>query len=139
MSRDVEVPVGMPESHYPECDLFDPICTGNIGGHIPRWMVGHACVACKKPCICPALRACEQRVRESMEAEVQRFGSIRYRTGVTDGKAVLESEAAAWATENYERGLDAAREAVAALPIITIGLCDKDEALAAIDALKEDK
>lgn len=85
-----------------------------------------------------ALRACEQRVRESMEAEVQRFGSIRYRTGVTDGKAVLESEAAAWATENYERGLSAARDAV------VDAMCSPDykngySVLAAIDALRAER
>lgn len=112
----------MAESHYPECDLFDPICTGNIGGHIPRWMVGHACVACKKPCICPALRACEARVR----AQVAFSANVRE------------------AAEGWANGVQAAREAVAAEakarhvdgPTMFLTL---PQALAAIDGVLEDK
>ena len=71
----------MAESHYPECDLFDPICTGNSGGHIPRWMVGHACVACKKPCICHRLRAAEARVADAIRDRILDYAAT------LDGKA----------------------------------------------------
>ena len=39
--------------------------------------------------------------------------------------------------EGFAAGVAAARDAVAALPIITIGLCDKGRAIAAIDALRD--
>ena len=116
----------MAESHYPECDLFDPICTGNSGGHIPRWMVGHACVACKKPCICSALRACEQRVRDEIAADGPWFRSVVHQC--------CEDKHTA-----YAAGVQAARDAVAAECSFgqTLPCSECQAALAAIDALKE--
>ena len=82
------------------------------------------CESCET-CICDRLRACEQRVRSAELAEA---------------KALLASRDEAWFA-----AVEAARDAVAAIPHwdedsgeSLFRACDKDDALAAIDALKED-
>ena len=84
---------------------------------------GYTLTAGSNVCMCNALRACEQRVEETWSAIA---GLDQY-------------------AEGYVAGLDAAREAVAAVPPIDqrvddnglISLVyDKGEILAAIDALK---
>lgn len=78
-------------------------------------------------CICNQLRACEARVSAFYSAEIERQGaqwekSCRqfYRSGSDDGR---------------ELALDAAREAVAALPEYRM----RDTCVSAIDELREEK
>lgn len=92
----------------------------------------------KANCICPSLRACEQRVRENERQKI--------RTSYLTGIQVSEVNKAY--VSGYSRALDAAREAVAALiPRFTqtdgwlMGQeiwAALDIALAAIDALREE-
>lgn len=79
-----------------------------------------------KPCICERLRACEQRVRDEERA----------------GAPVAMIELAGY-SRGYAAGVQAAREAVAAIPHwdedsgeSLFRACDKDNVLAAIDALR---
>ena len=73
-------------------------------------------------CICIRLRACEERVEESMDRAWEKFSRDQFDAG-------------------YAAALDAAREAVAALKIgvLTTGtlLLKREDALVAIDALRE--
>ena len=93
------------------------------------------------PCICPSLRACEQRVLAEREADGPWFRSVVHDCCVDKQTA-------------YAAGLDAAREAVAALePLLDVekGMGGYDccgcatvgylwtDALAAIDALREEQ
>lgn len=94
--------------HLPECPA--PHCdygepNGECYGYEDCW----------HRCCCPELRACEQRVLLS-KPNIELSAVYGYEAGRSDG-------------------LNAARDAVAAVPIITIGLCDKRRALAAIDNL----
>lgn len=83
------------------------------------------------PCICPALRACEARVRE--EYESQDCYALGFSHGINEG---------------VPKALDAARDAVAAVfdgahRLMSDGhysyiVPDKADALAAIDALRGD-
>ena len=78
---------------------------------------GTVVVRMDEGCICDRLRACEQRV---MDRELMlNFTSLDM-------------------VRAYQRGLDAAREAVDALQSMT-GLLGKADALAAIDALREEQ
>ena len=77
-------------------------------------------------CICDELRACEQRVRKDEQSHFL----TRYLLGRNGG--------------GYQRGLDAAREAVVALCWRKqyegfVSTVDPQRVLAAIDALKESK
>lgn len=69
----------------------------------------------EEPCVCPELRACEKRVRD----EEDRMVPIIRRN-------------------EFQRGLDAARDAVAALADATPDYHTLTDALAAIDALRGD-
>ena len=79
------------------------------------------------PCICPWLRACEQRVREEESRNV--IGSVSL---AAIGEANLQQYQL-----GFSEGLDAAREAVASMVIETVGnsAATVDQALAAIDEL----
>lgn len=79
--------------HLPECGLHDPICTGNVGGHIPRWAVDVPCVACKVKCICPALRACEQRVMNERQEHIG--NPVSFAMGVQAARDAVAAEAKA--------------------------------------------
>lgn len=89
--------------------------------HLPECLMSPALTV--RPCICPELRACEQRVRRRVANDAE----IVY----------AEVERAA-----YAAGVQDARDAVAALtPMRTltgVRTFSKREALAAIDALKGD-
>ena len=109
-------------THLPECAVLRP-ADNYYGG----------------ACICPSLRACEQRVRdEALKAEYLRYE-----------EAAIRDQDAAY-RKGYAAALDAAREAVAAKamhsPKCFALLPDFDErdcncavaySIAAIDALKE--
>ena len=114
--------------HLPECYNSDPCPTC-----LPS--------PCRCLCICPALRACEQRVLAEREADGPWFRSVVHDCCVDKQTA-------------YAAGLDAAREAVAALePLLDVekGMGGYDccgcatvgylwtDALAAIDALREEQ
>ena len=92
--------------HLPECPC------ANTSAH-PE---GCLCCEVSSPCICDRLRACEQRVLEDDVLAAAYHGEKGYEVG-------------------YQKGLDAAREAVAALPRLT----GVEAALSAIDALREGK
>ena len=70
-------------------------------------------------CICAALRACEQRCDEKRHAEVRAWSELS-RDNFDHG---------------FAAGLDAAREAVAALPEYRM----RDTCVSAIDELREEK
>lgn len=81
-------------------------------------------------CICPALRACEQRVREEMQHPDP---------GISEKQAIANY---AIYRNGYAAGVQAARDAVAALPKEDGGYCHVFHACdveAAIDALREEK
>ena len=103
--------------HLNECQCYEGSCCS--------WMVNCTC-----QCICDVLRACEERVREDEQSN--NFSpDIHW-----DGMA-----------EAYQRGLDAAREAVLGAKAVDIaygrGLDEPaqfiwlNNALSAIDALRE--
>ena len=98
--------------------------------HLPECWVAASPDSRKADCICDRLRACEARVREVYES------SDDYMLGIAVGRhdGWLEGHAAA---------LAAARDVVAALPETRLNplvpVIGKVDALAAIDALKEDK
>ena len=103
-------------THLPECAVLRP-ADNYYGG----------------ACICPSLRACEQRVRdEALKAEYLRYE-----------EAAIRDQDAAY-RKGYAAALDAAREAVAALSVIDDLNLDVPEvirrvhALAAIDTLREE-
>ena len=133
--------------HLSECPILKPCCGdqefpehGFCGN-----FVGGRCLHCMAECICDALRACEDRVRKDEQSHFL----TRYLLGRNGG--------------GYQRGLDAAREAVdrlasemanwssaetvaatGAVPDLTADQWMWAQrgvwrALAAIDALKESK
>ena len=73
-------------------------------------------------CICPELRACEERVREDERSS--NFTPDDHADGMT---------------EAYQRGLDAVREAVASMEIAVVGnsAATVDQALAVIESLRK--
>ena len=87
-----------------------------MSGHLPEcWLVEQPAMILRPFCICDRLRACQARVLDSD----------------VDAEALRQNMA-------FRKGLDAAREAVAALPDtgasrVSVALSD---ALAAIDALR---
>ena len=94
-------------------------------------------------CICPELRACEKRV---MRAVMHTVDVDSYEEGKRDCKAthpvLAVKEITRIASKGYDTGLDAAREAVAAIHddcncYEDLGI--RAEAIAAIDALREKK
>lgn len=139
--------------HQPECRAHD----------IPGWTIGD--------CICDRLRACEQRVRDSMtpyDVEVMEVTNRKvwegriFDRGYDKGVRDERKRSVLLIADAYGKGLDAAREAVAALPVaITVvhdcvflnkqgmGVCENPDdyphgivqvaALAAIDALRGER
>ena len=106
--------------HLPEC----PYVVFDQQGQIPATVIPGRC-------ICRALRACEQRVRNQDIAT--RHADLQ------EAKALLASRDEAWYA-----GVDAAREAVEAVDPPSEAYDDwhpkgKRLALAAIDALREEK
>ena len=95
--------------HLPECPISYK-CHGYVNAEQSHAMKMDYCVACKRLCICDALRACEQRVLNDLVPNLH----------LAD-------------TQGYNRGL---RAAEAAALSVTREI-DKDEMRAAIDALKE--
>ena len=85
-------------------------------------------------CICDQLRACEQRVNSSNLTMWDRTQEQAQQM-VTSGLGI------AW-KDGFKEGINAAREAVAALQmgVLTTGtlLLKREEALAAIDLLRKD-
>ena len=111
----------LPECGYKPCNCgYEDDPRGNWAGHL---RCSHV------PCICAALRACEQRVRKEESRKV--IGSVSL---AAIGEANVQQY-----QRGYVAGLDAAREAVVAVePWHTQALLLKrEDALAAIDALKE--
>lgn len=121
------------------------------GGHLPECS---ACEACEQPdcchhCICDRLRQCEQRVKdEARMGEYPRLAREFADGADLDGRedAVRAALRQLEIVRRYARdaALDAAREAVAALPVLDVTdgpegafVVRLDEALAAIDALRE--
>ena len=81
-----------------------------MSGHLPEcWLVEQPAMILRPFCICDRLRACQARVLDSD----------------VDAEALRQNMA-------FRKGLDAAREAVAALPEYAL----RDTAVAAIDALR---
>ena len=92
--------------------------------HLPECLHDDDTYGLRGLCICDELRACEQRVRQSAATLWDR----------------TSEQMAAARVEGYAAGLDAAREAVAALDIgrdVRFSVDVRADALAAIDALKE--
>lgn len=94
--------------HLNECQCYEGSCCS--------WMVNCTC-----QCICDVLRACEERVRNQDIAT--------HHADLKEAKALLASRDEAWFA-----GLDAAREAVAALPEYAL----RDTCVSAIDELREE-
>ena len=103
--------------HLPECDLSKPCDNGKP--HDMNKSGWNRCYRCEAGCECERLRACEQRVLNLNPAAHDVLIAQRAR----------------------ERALDAAREAVGGMVIETVGnsAATVDQALAAIDALRENK
>ena len=97
--------------HLPECPCNDKSAHPD----------GCLCCEVSSPCICDALRACEERVRNQDIAT--------HHADLKEAKALLASRDEAWFA-----GLDAAREAVAALPEYAL----RDTCVSAIDELREE-
>lgn len=95
--------------HLPECPLATA-CKHDYYDEPPI-----QCADCGEECFCDRLRACEKRVADDI------WGAIREGSQYKSG---------------FEGGLDAARQAVAALDACPE--CAVDDALAAIDALMND-
>lgn len=117
--------------HLPECPLLEP-CSADIPQHgfcsRQNTICIHCdqntiCIHCERECICDRLRACEQRCDEKRQAEVRAWSELS-RDNFDDG---------------FAAGLDAAREAVAAVEYLPTNpeKMIRSMALDAIDALKE--
>lgn len=106
--------------HLPECNQRDTV-----------WQKAYYSGV---ECICPAIRACEQRVRDEDQRILIKHGAEQFVRGERIGKAM-----------GHAAGVQAARDAIEAVPPIDqriddnelISLVyDKGEILAAIDALR---
>lgn len=95
-------------AHLPECSYL-PDVQADVDGRF--------CV------YCVPLRACEQRVRTAMHTAERE----EYLNGLYEGR-----------NDGYAAGVQAVRDAVAALRMGDSGAVDVDYALAVIDALKGD-
>lgn len=108
------------DKHVEECICYVESCC--------PWMGDCTC-----QCICDILRACEQRVRNQDIAT--------HHADLKEAKALLASRDEAWFA-----GVEAAREAVAAMPLTggwttpdgVIEEIDKAKTIAAIDALRKE-
>lgn len=110
--------------HLFECEMGSPQCAGRSTGEGHRGVM--FCLHCHRRCICPALRAYERRVQKNVIGAVS-LGEI--------GKANAQAY-----DNGYSDGMQAAREAVAALlgwqHGIAVTAITKADALAAIDGLR---
>ena len=108
-------------AHLRECAVAEARATATLWG-VPA----DAHLSNPPPCICERLRACEERVSSEyltpMALATTGFDDPRYAKG-------------------YAAALDAAREAVASMEIAVAGnsAATVDQALAVIDALKEER
>lgn len=126
--------------HLPECDWREP-CLRDEGHEAANHSTapGSGCYHCGDFCICDRLRACEQRVAAETISRLDRW-----------------QQHSPLGRKTYEEGVQAARDAVAALApswavkfyvprpsngewIGCNGAHQQVDVLAAIDALKEDK
>ena len=105
--------------HLPEC-IFKPENVDSAKGI--RWG--------GRPCICDALRACEQRVAEETEATMMEF--FYWKPSPPHDKHYFADNICAYCV-GYREAFTAARKAVAALPEYKM----RDTCVAAIDALRE--
>ena len=108
--------------HLPECPVYGHTLIDPGGmSWLPERKKSRIREANARACICPELRACEQRVREEIDRE-----------------AFVLDEGDPF-RQVYRKGLDAARKAVGDLPHPMIDVeceCGACAALAAIDALR---
>ena len=117
-------------NHLPECGYTpEQLGFGGINSGIDStqpFISGH-------PCICDRLRACEQRVNSSNLTMWDRTQEQAQQM-VTSGLGI------AW-KDGFKEGINAAREAVAALQMGVLTTVDlllkRQDALAALDTLKE--
>lgn len=101
--------------HLPECPLLEP-CDDDIPEHgYCSMQRGAFCIHCHQWCICDRLRSCEQRVEKAERAKWSDLAHDNWQDG-------------------WEEGIQAAREAVAAMP--GIEWVHAPSALAAIDGLR---
>lgn len=89
--------------HLPEC-IYEP----------EQWDIEQSIVWGNKPCICAALRACEQRVRED---DKNTFLRAAYDTGREDGVQAARDE-------GYSAALDKAKDLIDA--VLHTDPCDCD-------------
>lgn len=119
----------MPESHLPECPATNCGCEQ-----------GEECgPTCIHTCICSALRACEARVTERHNAEHEDDRLAAFQNGYDAAIVKERKRSVLLIADAYGKGLDAAREAVAALSFDSLSrdqgpVATQRQALAAIDA-----
>ena len=108
-------------THLPECN------------YTPEYFVPEDNILWRgEPCICDALRACEQRVTEQWESLRGWGESYAYKTGFTRGKDNGFDA-------GYAAGLDAAEAAINKAPRTTNLMITLQDALADIRALRAEK
>lgn len=115
--------------HMPECPLLEP-CSADTPNHGFCSRQNAICIHCERQCICDRLRACEERVF-ALHPEWTVTGMCKPECAACRRLTELITE---W-EYGYEKGIDAAREAVAALPEYRM----RDTCIAAIDELREEK
>ena len=99
--------------------------------HLPECLHDDDTYGLRGLCICDELRACEQRVREEDQRSLIKYGVQMFMRGKQYGRPMA-----------YAAGVQAARDAVLALPVIDRydkwWSIDGPQALAAIDALRRE-
>ena len=111
-------------AHLPECSLS-----------LPKRSPMDFHLDFPQDCICDRLRACEARVTERHNAEHEDDRLTAFQNGYEQGRADERKRSVLLIADAYGKGLDAARDAVAAL--MTMDGEFKRSAHAAIDALRE--
>ena len=106
-------------THLPECRLAHK-CHGLTGADGEHAMKMDYCVACRRPCICEELRACEQRVSAKKDEIIGLTAFHSYEKG-------------------YNDALEEAEEAINKAPTTSNLMITLQNALAAIRALREEK
>jgi hypothetical protein len=96
--------------HLPECELTEP-CEPDSPKHGFCSRQSTYCIHCERACICERLRACEERVF-ALHPEWTVTGLCKPDCAACRRLTELITE---W-EHGYEKGLDAARDAVKALP-----------------------
>ena len=117
--------------HLPECPVYGHTLIDPGGmSWLPERKKSRIREANARACICPELRACEQRVREEDQRSLIKYGVQMFMRGKQYGRPMA-----------YAAGVQAARDAVLALPVIDRydkwWSIDGPQAVAVIDALKE--